>query len=447
MRRKNRKWVAIAVGLYLLVMVSAYRWSVNQRLPGEDSLFIKIQREGVRKLAEEKAKAAQATPQPQPTGESRLAAAGPAYVAARYDGAHVVFIVAAETESRFASSPLMRSGTPVKVPAPAKLSAPLAELHELWEPDSQSLHFFPESVQKTKPGESWTLSVSPEATIPVIIDRVVVAPTGCSLALGFLATVPPEHRLAFAASGREYFAVRRTGVESADPPVASRIAELPHGKLFPAIAQQIEQQLTERMKQELSKIDARLQANAGTPGETAGRTVGDARPRTKEWIHADQGLLRGEGKLDYDFRGFRLTPDGAPRLFVRARWTLSGTPVFLMTAWFRADVPNPEERKAQADGGPARGTGVSVVLLSADSSWSKSLRESDVAVFIGDTLEFQAILNEFDADHDGWAELLVYSDHGDSIELAPYLYTDMGLAPLKTPLRRDVVSLDACLDP
>ena len=39
--------------------------------------------------------------------------------------------------------------------------------------------------------------VSPDATIPVIIERAVIAPTGCSLAMGFLAAVPAEQRAGF----------------------------------------------------------------------------------------------------------------------------------------------------------------------------------------------------------------------------------------------------------
>ena len=452
MRRKNRKWVAIAVGLYLLIMVSAFRWSMRQRLPGEPSLFIKIQREGVRRLAEEKARAeeAEAQAKAQPTGESRLNAAGPAFVAARYDRTHVVFIVSTDTEARFSASPFSRTfGTATRIPASPQPAAPLAGLQDLWEPDSQSLHFFPKIVQQTQPGEQWTLSVSPDLTIPVGIERVVIAPVGCSLALGFLASVPPDQQAAFAASGREYFAVRRTPVKSVDPPVASQIGELNDWKPSPALAKQIEQQLNDRMQQELSKIDARLLANAGSPGESAGEyPVGGARPRLKEWFHADQGLFRDEGKLDYDLRAFRLTPDGAPRIFARARWKLADATVFLMTAWFKADSARAESHKADT----SKTDSTAPMLLSADSSWSTSLRQGDAGGTLGNTLDFQTVLNEFDADHDGCAELLIHShdasaDLGHSTAITPYLYTDLGLVPMKTPLRRDALSPESCIDP
>jgi hypothetical protein len=437
MRRKNRKWVAIASGLYLFVIWSAYRWGIGQRIP-EGNIFNKIEREGIKRLAEEKAKEAAA--QPKPTGEPRLAAAGPAYVAARYDATHVVFMLTTETESRFSNSPLIRSsGTPTKVPAPSHPTAPLAGMQELWEPDPQAAHFFPEIVQKTQPGDRWMLSLSPDSTIPVVIDRVVVAPMGCSLALGFVATVSPDQQAAFAASRREYFVVRQRPVESAIPPVNNQIGDIPNWKASPALAQQIEQQLNDRMKQEISKIDARLIANAGTPGETAGRTWLDAHPRLKEWIRADQGLHRGEGTLDYDIRGFRLTPDGIPRLFVRARWKLANDPVFLMSAWFK-DVFADEKEAAPP------------VLLSADSSWSTALRQGDASGRLGESLEFQSILNEFDADHDGWAELLTHSSEVDyasvpSTSIALYLYTDIGLVPMKAALRRDAQPPESCLDP
>jgi hypothetical protein len=461
MRRKNRKWVAMAAAVYLFIMWSAYRWSVAQR-PTDGNFFDLIEREAARKQAEKSPKEAAA--KPQPMGESRLNEAGPAFVAARYDATHVVFVVVAETESRFAASSHF-SGSPSKIPAPRKPSAPLAGLQELWEPDSQALHLFPEIVQKTQIGEHWSLNVSPDTTIPVVIDRAVIAPTGCSLAMGFLATVPSEQQAAFATSAQHYFAVRRKAVEPGDPPVVSHIAELGDWKPSPAVAKQIEQQLGERMKQEVAKIDAHLMANAGSPGATAGPLpVAHAQLRLKEWIHADRGLMRGEGTLDYDMRAFSLTPDGAPRLFVRARWKLANAPVFLMSAWFKVEstkAPTSEKQQAKApnaalskalpgaaasqlNSSPAEGA---PVLLFADASWSSIMREGEDAGSLGYSLDFQTILNEFDADRDGWAELLIHTDLGDATTIALYLYSDLGLAPLKVPFRRDSSSPESCVEP
>ncbi len=394
---------------------------------------------------------------PRPLGRRGSTRPDPAFVAARYDATRVVFMVAAETESRFAASAHF-SASPTKISAPLKPAAPLAGFQELSEPDSQAVHFFPEIVQKTQPGERWSLDVSPDATFPVVIERAVIAPSGCSLAMGFLATVPLEQQLAFAASAQEYFAVRHRAVESADPPVTSHIAELSGWKLSPRVTKQLEQQLTERMQRDLGRIDGRLIANAGSPGATANESpVGHAQPCLKEWIHVDRGLNRGEGTLDYDIRAFRLTPDGAPRLFVRARWKLANAPVFLMSAWFKVgpfeatNTSKAESMKASLNAASFQPNSAqaeaSPVLLSADSSWSSVLREGAVTGALADSLDFQTILNEFDADHDGWAELLIHSDQGAASTITLYLYSDMGLAPLKTLLHRDEQSPESCVNP
>lgn len=436
MQRKNRKWVALAVGLYLFLMYSAARWAINQREP-EGNIFNRLEREGIARLAAERAEAA--VPQPRPTGETRLKAAAPAYVAARYDRTHVVFMVVTDTESRFSDSRRWRLSTvPTKLPIPSTPAAPLAALHELYEPDSQSLHFFPEIIQKTPPGEEWNLSLSPEQAISAVIERPVIAPLGCSLALGFLAAIPADQQAVFAATDSDYFSIRRAAVESADPPVDAHIAELHHWKLSGAAAKQIEQQLIARMKQDVTQIDARFLTNAAGPGEAAGELPnGGARPHLKEWIHADQGLIRGEGKLAFDTRSFRLTPDQAPRIFVRARWTLAGATVFLMTAWFK-------EEAAPSDPSAARYT-----LLFADSSWSTALRETDHTGTLGEDLDFQSVLNELDADRDGWAEVLIHStdlrDQGASSAITLYSYSDKGLILLKTPFRRTAESPESCL--
>jgi len=458
-RPKNRKWVALAFALYLFVMWSAYRWAISQRYP-EGTIFDHNEAERKRKFVEQKAKDDAFAARTRPTGEVRLTAAGPAYFAAKYDATHVAFMLAADTESRFAVSPVSQ-GRPTKIAAPTRPAAPLAGLQELWEPDSHALHFFPEIIQKTQSGERWTLSLSPDATIPVVIERPIVAPDGCSLAIGFLASIPPDQQSAFAQSRREYFVVRRTPVESADPPSTAQLGELPDWKPTPPMRKQIAQQLTDRMKQELAKIDARLLANAASPGEAAGELpVGGARPRLQEWLQADQSLARGEGALDYDLHAYRLTPDGDPRLFVRARWRLADATAFLMTAWFRVQTKPPNQpdqaqpdraRIDQAQPTPTQPAELRPVPLSADTSWSTAMREAEApdptTSPTEHSLDFQSILNEFDADHDGWAELLVYSHNGPATTMTLYLYTDLGLVPLKTPYHHEVHTPESCIDP
>jgi hypothetical protein len=446
LRRKNRKWVATAVVLYLGVMWLAYRWGIHQR-PTNGPLLEQIENEAVRKGLEKRAQEARQQILPR-TGEDRLNAAGPAFVAARYDATHVVFMLATETESRFPNSAHTVSATPTRISASPQPAAPLAGLQELWEPDSQSIHFFPKIIQTTQPGDQWVMNLGPDSTVPVVIDRPVIAPIGCTLAIGFLASVPPDQQSVFAASQREYFAVRRAAVESASPSVDFPIGEISDWKPSAALTRQIETQLTARMKQELTKIDGTLVANASSPAAIAADLpLGNAHPRLKEWLHADRGLLRDEGRLDYDIRAFHLAPDALPRLYVRARWKLADAPAFLMSAWFKTDWSKADSlsTRSTTSGTDQPGSQVLLLSLSVDSSWSAAMRSGDAAASLGESLDFQTILNEFDADHDGWAELLIHSQDSASTKIGLYLYTDVGLVPLKTPLSRDTQSPESCL--
>ena len=454
MRRKYRPYVAFGVGLYLFIMWSAFHWEKVQHLP-DGNIFEHREHERINKFVEDQKKLADAQP-PASTPQSRMNA-GPAFVAVRYDASHVVFMVAADSESRFGRT----YTTPQKIAAPAQASAHLAGLEELWETDSASSRRLPASVKNTAPGDEWTLSVSPDTTVAATIERTVTAPTGCSLALGFLATVPERQQPSFAASSEEYFVVRRAPVPVAEtgpaPPQSASIStaavpvgELPDWKPAKNFENQLESLLYERMRQELARIDATLHENAHSPDPNPDPWLANnVRARRREWLHRDKRLAAGEGQLDYDLRAFRLTPDAAPRLFVRARWRLDGAPVFLMSAWFRAEAEaQGKDRQAKSNQGKSAAAPPEThpVLLSADTNWSTTLREGRPGDSLGDTLDFETILNQFDDDHDGWAELLVHSTDGTTARFTLNLYTDLGLVPTHTTFQRDEVSPDSCAE-
>ena len=458
MRRKYRPYVAIGAGLYLFIMWSAFHWEKAQHFADGDifehreheriAQFIQDQKKLAEKQKEEEKEAQKLASTP----GSRLNA-GPAFVAVRYDADHVVFMVATDSESRFGHA----SVAPQKIAAPAQPSAHLAGLEELWATDSGASLRLPENVKNTVSGDQWNLSAAAGSTIPVTIDRAVTAPTGCALALGFLASVLPEHRSEFAAVSGEYFVVRKSAVAQADPstlpqsagiaagvPAAStrpaaKITEITDWKSPAGFEKEIVTLLNQRMLQELARIDATLRANGHSPDSDPDPWLAtNVRARRHEWLHRDKKLAAGEGKLDYDLRAFRLTPDGAPRVFVRARWKLDALPVFLMTAWLRA----PAEVSPQ-------GSSIAqepVALLSADSSWSSTLREGRPGDTLGETLDFETILNEFDDDRDGWAELLVHSTDGNSAKLSLDLYTDLGLVPTKTSFQRELATPESCAE-
>jgi hypothetical protein len=96
MRHKNRKWPAIAAGVYpagdVVRLPAGYGAASDRR-----SIFDRIEREGIRRLEDERAKEAAAGPKS--TGERRLNAAGPAFIAARYDATFRVESKTLGTES------------------------------------------------------------------------------------------------------------------------------------------------------------------------------------------------------------------------------------------------------------------------------------------------------------------------------------------------------------
>lgn len=426
MTRKSRRVVMVAAAFYVFILWSAFRWGASQRYP-EGSIFAHRAAELRKKLAEEAARQVPAPPPPKSTSVARFNAAVPAFVAARYDSTHIVFLVAPDAEPRFSESLHGRSsGSFVKLSAPAKPTAQLVGLQELWEPDAQSRFRLPQIVQSITSGEQWTLDVSPGFTTAVSIDRAIIASTGCSLGAGFLAAPAPAQEEAFAALSAEYFVIRRTPVELADPAVSKQISELKDWTPAADFHKQVAVLLSERMKQEVSRMDAELLANAENPSQLEKPwPATSSRHRVKHWLAVDDQLKHDQGNLDYDLRAFRITPDGVPRVLARARWKLQGTPVFLMTAWFRAEAQ------------PA--------LVSADASWSTKMREGEAGDFLGQRLDFETVLNEFDADQDGWAELLVHTHDGLSANITLYLYTDLGLVPTKASFDRDLTAPASCL--
>lgn len=417
MSRKYWPYIFVIALIYWAILRSAYQWGDSQRLP-DGSIF-----EHLAHQEREKALAAIVpTPPPESTPDSRFRDAGPAFVAVRRSPSQILFMVD-ETSVVFGR----HSGHPQRISVSAEPTATLAGLRDLWAPTSEVWDSLPGLVKSTPKGQQWVLQLSSDANVPVTIDRAVLADTGCSLSVGFLATVASGKQREFAAAPQDYFVIHRFPTAPAERPQSpDEVLELPDLKPAPEFEEAIARQLNQRMHKELLKVHSELMDNQEHI-EQREETWPFVRPVgtwLAQWIQIDQQLQNGKAKLSFQTKAFRVTPDGTPRLFVRARWEIAGKTAFLMSAWFRGD-PTP-------------------LLLNADARWSNQLRQGKLEYSFLDHREFQDILNVFDADRDGLGELLVYNQSAASSRISLYRYNDLGLIPMKASLRRDTTPRATC---
>ena len=117
----------------------------------------------------------------------------------------------------------------------------------------------------------------------------------------------------------------------------------------------------------------------------------------------------GGARINFDVQAFRLTPDGLPRLFVRAVWNLDGKTVFLMSAWLRT-APALEIEAADLHAAKQ------AVWL--DFKYDGPMEPS----YLGE------VLNITDVDRDRFAEIVMLYHYyeGISIEISKYPPTGPG---------------------
>src|SRR5262249_24451197 len=197
----------------------------------------------------------------------------------------------------------------------------------VFQADDDLLKNHHELFERVQVGEEWELDLSPASRVHAVVTAPVIVETGCFAGPGFVAQISTADQLSFAAAGGEYFLLHKPGkaFNAVVDPESKPIGELAYWKATSEFAVALQKLLNERMRQELVKVH---QENSGEYEREAA-----ADPRAKPWSKIDDKLAHGEGKLDYDTQAFQLTPDGVPRVYVRARWRVGGKAAFLMSAW------------------------------------------------------------------------------------------------------------------
>lgn len=218
------------------------------------------------------------------------------------------------------------------------------------------------------------------------VDDFVFGAVGCGGGGGILAGVVPERREAFSHLKEKYFPVR--GAAGWTQPTAASLVGPATFTLRVAQRRAIERLL----QQEFVRTSTPLldEADAHTH-----------KPVMLPWRKIYKRLAAGEGRLLFDAQAFRVTPDGAPRLFVRASWTLDHQQVYMMGAWIQTA---PEFSIEASDIHAARYAWYTNMFDSLDLFWNGR------------------VLNISDVDRDGTAEILMLFEGYESVGIQLLAY-------------------------
>ena len=260
-------------------------------------------------------------------------------------------------------------------------------------------------------GDRWLLDAGRRGRFHFTVDQFVIGYKDCGEAWGVLATVAPDEAARFERVTEKYYVAR---LERAGEPAA------PATTLRP-IAFQLD--------------DARRAELAALLEQERLRTWPDLRPDVENsysqsekrglkwparWRSLDARLARGEGALTFDVQPFRLTPDGEPRLFVRARWSAAGYVAYVLSAWMR----------------------VSTTLVAEDTNpwFSRAMRMGEFQQWPVSDRSLGLVLNVHDIDGDGGAEILFALEGYENLSVELVGYPHM-TGPRKTTL---VTYSDGC---
>ncbi|MGB7280977.1 MAG: hypothetical protein WBE13_01850 [Candidatus Acidiferrum sp.] len=329
-----------------------------------------------------------ANPTPHPAAPADPADAS-AFIAFRYDQTHIAFRLRQEGDFDLSNEQarMLR-----KLPDPALKSGGA----DTWQLNENLLESLKDHFRAAHIGQNWQLELSGDFRTSAVIQKAVAFTWGCdsSYTAGFLAEIAPQDQAAFAASPNEYFLVHQSaGIFSVNSNnKQAHLDLLADWKPSPEVRAQIEQALEAKRKDEF--YDERISG-----------LFPDERARFAAQASLDKV------KLDYDIKAVRVSPDGLPLLFIRARWKVDERTEFMPELWLHLGPTATVEPFEETD---ISGVWITVPdRLEADAPFTQP----------------GAILNVFDRRGDGYGEVLVLFSGGDSYVIRLLRYTPKGLVP------------------
>ena len=339
-------------------------------------------------------------------GGSRQTAAQTLDVAHRYDDQRVVFLPKKVWDAS------IEPGRNTVLLESAALPAPVASQSgmQLWEwpsPEFQRRH--QETVSRAPLGQRRLLFAGKGRRFRFKIEKHLFAQMNCEAGIVAMGRVERADLAAFRRVDEMHYLtlpeISGPPANPVDPPLApARLGELPETSAGSDPA--LEAALEDLLVRELPKVRQAAEQDV----------VARRRGLLHAWRSYDKRLKKGEARLSYDRKTFRISPDGVPRLYVRAKWTLDEKTVFLLGAWFRS--------------------GDELTVEATDVGASHTLRTPEFQRMDLDLDWLDDVYNVFDHDDDGWGELLKdrrgyesygfelfeYSEDGPSGPLASYSY-------------------------
>ena len=304
-------------------------------------------------------------------------------VAFRYDTGRVVFVVGS------LSGVYQRD-----LEALPELPAPEARLSalQLYRADLENVPGAADIAGWFDDADRWSVDTGRER-VRAKIERFAPALRPCEAVLAAIAAVEPGDRARFDRVREKYFLVQRdTG--GTPPPSGPISLSAPDPPLTSDERLAIEDRLKAALVDELARVRG---------GDY------DNWRRGPYWRAIDERIARGEGTLDFDTQMLRGAPDSVPRLHVRASWVIDRRIVFLMSAWIRRGV------RLNTEAVDSRPSTFMRTKLYEDTPFTRE--------WLG------LLLNVFDRDGDGWAEILTTSWGYESAAVELFEYSESGPQP------------------
>jgi len=260
-------------------------------------------------------------------------------------------------------------------------------------------------------GDHWLLDAGRSGSFHFTVERFVLGYKDCGEAWGVVGTVASAEGRRFAAVRDKYYAARLDLTPAAARPATTLgpvqyVLDEHHRSELIALLEGERQRTWPAVRDEAQIDRARAEAR------------GLREPL--RWKALDERFDRGEGQLRFDYQTFRLTPDGDPRLFVRAWWRIDRNQVYAVVAWIRVSR--------------------TLTIDYTDASASRWMRFGEFRSQRLDNSNLGLVLSVFDLDGDGQAEILMSVTGYESRNLDLFVYPR---SPESSPVKITTYS-DGC---